>query len=87
MGDSPLYRSNRDKTIVAIHRLTKEYGYPPTQKEIAEYIGVSEAAVKFRLLRAKSEGYVNWGHNKPRTLQVLDAFWEYREQRNKEGKA
>jgi len=53
-----------------------ENGMPPTIREIAEELGLSEqstATVQYRLLRAETEGYLRRKSDKARAIRLTDA--------------
>ena len=53
-----------------------ENGMPPTIREIAEEMGLSEqstATVQYRLLRAETAGYLRRKSDKARAIRLTDA--------------
>lgn len=54
----------------AINWCSRAYGYPPTQREIAEVCGISERAVRKRLGKLQEAGEVTWEPGKKRTVKT-----------------
>lgn len=65
-------RAFTDKELLAaIRRRTREYGYPPSIRELADDLGVlSSETVHSALVRLREQDRVNWVPNTPRTLRV-----------------
>jgi repressor LexA len=62
----------REMIIEAITELTKEKGYPPSVRELAEAVNLkSTSTVQGHLERLKKDGRVNFEHGCPRTLRVV----------------
>ena len=63
----------------AVHEYQEEYGYPPLQHDIAQALGVSDAAISQRLARMERDGLLVRRQRKPRSrlvdrgLQVADS--------------
>lgn len=63
------------ETLGVLVRLTKERGFPPTVREIAEDMDrKSGSSVHYSLRALRRQGYVTWEPRKPRTIrEVVDA--------------
>lgn len=62
-----------DETILAaIDRLSERMGYPPSLREVMGEVGLrSTATIKYRLLRMRDKGLVEFEDRKPRTLRTV----------------
>lgn len=58
--------------IEAINRLTKEKGYPPTIRELAEDRGVAGNSVQGMLERLRKAELVTWVPATARTIRVTE---------------
>lgn len=65
-------RAFTDKELLAaIRQRTREHGYPPSIRELADDLGVqSSETVHSALVRLRDQDQVSWVPNTPRTLQV-----------------
>ncbi|MFC6385187.1 HTH domain-containing protein [Sporolactobacillus kofuensis] len=62
----------REMIIDAIKKLTKEQGYPPSVRELADEVNLkSTSTVQGHLERLKKDGRVEFEHGCPRTLRVV----------------
>jgi repressor LexA len=61
----------QQKVYDALVELDNLYGYPPTQTEIAEMIGISQASVAKTLTRLERDGYIARAYGIGRTLRVV----------------
>lgn len=67
-----------------IQRLTEHYGYPPTRKELAEFLRVeSTNTVHEVLVRLKDKGLVDWQPGQARTLRAPGVRLHIEEKREK----
>lgn len=58
--------------IAAIESLTELRGYPPSNRELANRVGLdSVSTISFRLKKLKRMGLVDWEPRCPRTLRVV----------------
>lgn len=66
-------RTKRQREVVdVIRRLTKQMGYPPTIRELADELGLrGPNAVKNHLNPLRRKGWVTWQDGKFRTLRVV----------------
>ena len=56
-----------------IRDFSREYGYPPTVREIGERIGLkSPSTVKFHLDNLRSAGLIQWDGGKTRSITLLE---------------
>ncbi len=55
----------------AIAQLTKRHGYPPTLREVGEYLGTLPSDVHQKLARLRRDGRVEWRPRQPRTVRVV----------------
>ena len=55
----------------ALIELDSLYGYPPTQTEIAEMIGISQASVAKTLTRLERDGHIARAYGIGSTLRVV----------------
>jgi len=66
---------------MAAFRYIKSYksrhdGTSPTLREIAAYVGTSSTStINYDLDWLKKEGLVRFGHNKPRSIEVVGGQW------------
>jgi len=61
-----------EQILNAIDELTKEKGFPPSVREIGEWVGLkSSSTTKGHLDRLRKKGLVDWEEGKPRTLHLL----------------
>ena len=61
----------RAARIVAYLRdYSHDHGYPPTQREIAQHIGVNYSTIWHHLDRLRRAGRVTWRHRSPRSVRV-----------------
>lgn len=58
--------------LSAIRRLTKEHGYPPSFREIADSEGVSLTYTHTCLSQLREQGKVDFDSTRARTLRVLN---------------
>lgn len=67
-------RKATDREIVlAIRELTDRNGYPPTFREVAEYVGMkSTNTIHARLQRMRFKRLLTYEDWKPRTLRLTD---------------
>jgi repressor LexA len=62
----------REMIIDAIKKLTKEHGYPPSVRELADAVDLkSTSTVQGHLERLKRDGRVDFEQGCPRTLRVV----------------
>ncbi|WP_231516888.1 HTH domain-containing protein [Sporolactobacillus terrae] len=58
--------------IDAIKKLTREQGYPPSVRELADAVNLkSTSTVQRHLEHLKRDGRVDFEHGCPRTLRVI----------------
>ncbi|MBP3318805.1 MAG: transcriptional repressor LexA [Ruminiclostridium sp.] len=56
-----------------IRDFSREYGYPPTVREIGEHLGLkSPSTVKFHLDNLRSAGLIQWDGGKTRSITLLE---------------
>ena len=56
-----------------IREFSREYGYPPTVREIGEHLGLkSPSTVKFHLDNLRSAGLIQWDGGKTRSITLLE---------------
>ena len=68
-----MQRAFTDKQLIgAIRSLTREAGFPPSIRELADDLGVrSSETIHGALVRLRQEGLVTWRPNTPRTLRLV----------------
>ena len=49
-------------------------GYPPSWQEIANGLGITQAAVHIKINALVKKGYIRYDHYKPRTLEVHEMY-------------
>lgn len=57
--------------LECIEWFIKEYGYPPTQRELASILKCDKNTVFNKLLILEERGYITTVVGKPRTIKVL----------------
>lgn len=68
-----------DRIVEAIRDLTAQYGYPPTKRELAGFLGYSVSgsggvsSVQYRIARLSEIGRVTFVPGKARTIRVVEA--------------
>ncbi len=63
------------KVLMAIDSLTAMNGYPPTVRDIADYLGISSPnGVTCHLKLLKLKGFVTWNPHRSRTLRRVRDF-------------
>ena len=56
-----------------IRDFSREYGYPPTVREIGEHLGLkSPSTVKFHLDNLRAAGLIQWDGGKTRSITLLE---------------
>ena len=56
-----------------IREFSREYGYPPTVREIGEHLGLkSPSTVKFHLDNLRAAGLIQWDGGKTRSITLLE---------------
>ena len=56
-----------------IRDFSRDYGYPPTVREIGEHLGLkSPSTVKFHLDNLRSAGLIQWDGGKTRSITLLE---------------
>lgn len=56
-----------------IRDFSRDYGYPPTVREIGEHLGLkSPSTVKFHLDNLRSTGLIQWDGGKTRSITLLE---------------
>ena len=56
-----------------VREFSREYGYPPTVREIGEHLGLkSPSTVKFHLDKLRSGGFIQWDDGKTRSITLLE---------------
>lgn len=62
--------------LVAVARLSSEWGYPPTVREVCEALGfASTNAAAEQLERLRRLGLVQWEAGRARTLRLTGSGW------------
>lgn len=62
-----------DRVYNTIVVLTKQYGFPPTWREIANFVGYSShSSVRYQLDKLRDEGRVEWEDGHFRTIRVKE---------------
>lgn len=70
----PEYRktkSTKQNILDAIEILSASKGYPPTFREVADWLGISLTACNFHLVKMRDQGMVAWTDNNRRTLTKI----------------
>lgn len=69
-----------DRIVEAIRDLTAQYGYPPTKRELAGFLGYSVSgsgggvsSVQYRIARLSEIGRVTFVPGKGRTIRAVEA--------------
>lgn len=57
--------------IYAISKLSKDKGYPPSLRELAEAVELSLTATRYHVGRLKDEGVLTYEKHQARTLQIV----------------
>lgn len=50
---------------------TANMGWPPTQRELADLLGISVSTVNYHLRALRAEGIVDWQTGSQRTIHVV----------------
>lgn len=68
-----MQRAFTDKELIgSIRTLSRNLGYPPSIRELADDLGVkSSETVHGALVRLRAQGLVTWRPNTPRTLKLV----------------
>lgn len=65
-----------EKVLDAVKVLFDEKGYPPTVRELGDYVGLkSSGSVQRHLNKLRDNGKVTWISSLPRTIRVVEE-WE-----------
>jgi len=72
------------RIIESINLYTRKNGYPPTTRDIADFVGLkSTANVHARLHKMREKGLINFVDGQPRTVTVIgDKMCKYCEEGN-----
>jgi len=64
-------------TLEVIHDLEKEFKYAPTQQEVADEMGISQALVSRRIRALKEKGYIKSLNQFKRSITLAKLGVEY----------
>lgn len=71
MPKNKLTRRQKD-VLNALDNYTKEKGYAPSIREIAEIVHLASSSTVYgHLEKLKENGYVTWEPSQPRTLRII----------------
>jgi DNA-binding transcriptional ArsR family regulator len=63
----------QQKSYDFIRDFSRDYGYPPTVREIGEHLGLkSPSTVKFHLDNLRAAGLIQWDGGKTRSITLLE---------------
>ncbi|MDP7421559.1 MAG: transcriptional repressor LexA [bacterium] len=61
----------QERVLNTLIKLTKDYGYPPTTRELAETLGISAPSVYEHLMRLETKGCIKHTRHKARSIEIL----------------
>ena len=68
------FLTGRQRIVFDFIRQEIYTGLPPSIREIAAHLGVTERTAYDHLWRIRKKGYIHWEDNKPRTLTLLPPY-------------